>query len=281
MSGPIMPTRLRGLALIAVLWTVAALSLIVTGIQSSVRSEVRLAAAARTDLEATALGEAVIMLALQDMSAQGVRVAREVARRYGYRGMRVSVEITPLTGFIDINKASQDLLGTMYAIAGGLGSAAASQLAAATVAARERKDVLGHVQGFEAVEDLLQVSGFDYDLYTHVAPLVTAIGQGSGKVNPFAAPEGVLVVLAGGDMARAHQFWTQREGGANSVEMDTTTLNGAFISPEVGTRYRLRANVALEGGTDVLVVRDVDTRFDRKTGLPWRFLSVGNSVSSQ
>ena len=50
----------RGIALIAVLWIVSALSVIVTGVVHSVRSEVRLVSVARQSTEAAALGEAGI-----------------------------------------------------------------------------------------------------------------------------------------------------------------------------------------------------------------------------
>ena len=46
----------RGMALLIVLWTVAALSLLVTGLVQSVRREVKLAASSRDFVVADALG---------------------------------------------------------------------------------------------------------------------------------------------------------------------------------------------------------------------------------
>lgn len=62
--------RSRGVALIAVLWIVAAMAIAVTGMAHAVRNEIRTVAAARSGVETQALGEAAIALAVQKMLAQ-------------------------------------------------------------------------------------------------------------------------------------------------------------------------------------------------------------------
>ena len=66
----------RGIALIAVLWIVTALSVIVTGVVHSVRSEVRLVSVARQSTEAAALGEAAIMLVFSFVVLLGLHLRR-------------------------------------------------------------------------------------------------------------------------------------------------------------------------------------------------------------
>ena len=68
----------RGLALIAVLWIVAALAIGVTGLTQSVRSETRTLIAQRQQLQARALGEAAIALAVrtQEHIPRRIRDAR-------------------------------------------------------------------------------------------------------------------------------------------------------------------------------------------------------------
>ena len=56
----------NGLALVAVLWIVAALSIMVTGAMHSVRSELRLVSHVRQSVEAAAKGEAAMQLVLQE-----------------------------------------------------------------------------------------------------------------------------------------------------------------------------------------------------------------------
>lgn len=268
------PGAIRGIALVAVLWIIAALAIVVGGVQLSVRSELRIAGASRQTVESVALGEAAVMLALQDMVAGGERLTRQVVREYGYLGKTIPVEITPLNGLIDINRASEPLLASMYAVGGGLSPRVAMDLAGATVQARTQRDVLGREQGFEAIQDLLQVPGVNYDLYARLSPLMTVEAQGSGKVNPLAAPEEVLVVLAGGNASHAQAIRSRRNAGAGPSEIDTTVLNGEFISVSATTRYRIHARVASSDGGGVAVVRVVDVRPDSVSGMPWRIFNA-------
>lgn len=268
------PVVQQGIALVAVLWIVAALSIVVAGIQLSVRNELRVVGASRHTIESVALGEAAVALALQDMVAGGERLNRQVVREYVYGGSTVPVEITPLTGLIDINRASETLLASMYTIGGGASPQVAAGLAAATVQMRGERDALGREQGFEAIQDLLQVPGVGYDLYARLSPLVTAEAQGNGKVNPLAAPEEVLVVLAGGNALRSQAITARRAAGAGPSEIDTTELNGEFISTSVSTRYRILARVPLSDGGGVAVVRYVDVRQDKQSGMPWRIFNA-------
>ena len=110
----------QGIALIAVLWIVAALSIVVTGVVHSVRSEVRLVSSARQVVESVALGEAAINLVLQEMVARSERPAKLMLLPVNYQGHSMVVEAMPLTGLRDINKASVPLLARLYAVAGGL-----------------------------------------------------------------------------------------------------------------------------------------------------------------
>ena len=268
------PRAIGGIALVAVLWIIAALAIVVGGVQLSVRSELRIVGASRQTVESVALGEAAVMLALQDMVAVGERLTRQVVREYGYLGKTIPVEITPLNGLIDINRASELLLASMYAVGGGLSPQVAADLAGATVQARTRRDIFGREQGFDAVQDLLQVPGVNYDLYARLSPLMTVEAQGSGKVNPLAAPEEVLVVLAGGNVSHAQAIRSRRDAGAGPSEIDTTVLNGEFISVSATTRYRIQARVASSDGGGVAVVRFVDLRPDSVSGMPWRIFNA-------
>ena len=62
---PALRAKSEGMALIAVLWIVAALSIMISGVQTSVRSEIRIVGAGRQTLEAVALGEAAMHMALR------------------------------------------------------------------------------------------------------------------------------------------------------------------------------------------------------------------------
>ena len=267
--------RHQGMVLIAVLWLVAALSIIVTGLTRSVREEARMMSRARQSVEALGIGDAAIQIVLQGMSAQPAPRGRLNEIDVVYRGVPVSVQVMPLNGLIDINAASLPLLARLYAVAGGLPTEAAEALAQATVAARERKDSAGRAVRFEAGEDLLQVPGIDYSLYARLSGLITADLRGGGKVNPMAAPLGVLAVLADGNVAVAQRIAADRRAGLEGI--DTTALNAGVIDNATVRRFRLQARVPLVDGTWVRVARTVDLTPRARDGMPWHTFSSGHS----
>lgn len=269
----------QGIALIAVLWIVAALSIVVTGVVHSVRSEVRLVGGARQAVENVALGEAAINLVLQSMVAQSERPARLMLLPVTYRGHSMVVETMPLTGLIDINKASVPLLARLYAVAGGLDRPAAQALAEATVQKRSERTAGGRQTGFEAGEDLLRVPGLEYALYARLSRLISAEeSQGAGLVNPLAAPPEVLAVLTDGNTALSSLLAARRASGATGI--DTSALPQEFIGNTVSLRYRLQARIALPDGAHAVVSRSVELRPDARLGLPWRIFNAEYWIQS-
>jgi general secretion pathway protein K len=257
-----------GMVLIAVLWIVAALSIIVTGLTRSVRQEARVLAQARASVVAQAQGDAALQLVLQDLAARPATPNRLGYIDTTYRSVPVRVEVMPLNGLIDINNAPEALLTRLYTIAAGLPPSTAQTLAQATVQARERKDAKGVAERFEANEDLLRVPGIGYPLYARLAPLVTADLRGAGKVNPMAAPPEVLAVLAAGRADVAARIADARLAGQEGI--DTTGLDAAFIDNNTsGRRLRLRARVPLATGAFLYVTRYVELSGRGRTGLPW------------
>ncbi|HEY0201885.1 MAG TPA: type II secretion system protein GspK [Burkholderiaceae bacterium] len=256
------------MALIAVLWMVAALSIIVTSLSQAVRSEARLTSSERQIVTAGAQGDAAIQMVLQEMAANGNGLNRQTTVQSSYRGQSIQVEISPLNGLVDINRAPEPLLANLLTYAGGIPPANASALAHAMVEWRSAKSALGRPRDFEALEDLLQVPGFDYDLYASIAPLATADRPGSGRVNPMAAPEGVLAILGNGNAARASGIAAARDAG--QIGIDTTTLDGNFIDNTATKRFRLQARVPLQDGGAVVIARSVTLGTSAQDGLPWQ-----------
>lgn len=271
---PALRAKSEGMALIAVLWIVAALSIMISGVQTSVRSEIRIVGAGRQALEAVALGEAAMHMALQDLAASKERSARRLARDYFYAGRGMQVELIPLNGLIDLNKAPRDLLAALYEQAGPMSSQQAGALAEDTVQYRAQRDTQGREVGFESVQDLLSVPGVDYNLYARLSALVTADLQGSGRVNPLAAPLEVLSVLASEDRSSAIAIFDRQTAAVGGADIDATGLNAQWVGFSATTRYRVQVRVPTQDGGGVMVVRHVDTRPDRFTGVPWRIFNA-------
>lgn len=270
----------RGMVLIAVLWIVAALAILVTGMSRAVRGEARTATAARQLVNAAAQGDAAIHLALQTLAAGPALPVRLSVLPTRYHEQAIDVQILPLNGLIDLNRATPALLARLFMVAAGLEAGQAQALAKAAADWRALHVGGGSPRGFEAAEDLLRVPGIDYDLYATIAPLITADvdAAGSGRVNPMAAPEAVLTVLANGDAVQALRIAAQRNAGASAI--DTTGLTGEFIDSAATRRLRLQARVALPQGGRVFVARSVEflanfqNSQDSREGLPWRSFRV-------
>lgn len=269
----------RGVALIAVLWLVVAMGLIVTGLVQSVKGELRTVGLQRQSVVANAHADAAILLALQHLHAQQKEPGASIqAVAVQFENQDSSVAVIPLNGRIDINNASVALLASMYRYAGALNDAAAQNLAQATVERRQIKTARGQAQGFDASEDLLQVPGMDYDLYAKLTDLVTAdIKQGSGRVNPLAAPVGVLQVLTGGDVARAATLLASRD--ANPSGMDTSFFQPEHIEMASSRSLRLQVQIDLPDGSVAQRAWHVVWATDPRSGLPWRVLGVQQSLA--
>ncbi len=258
----------RGVTLVIVLWMVAALTILVTGLVHAQRSELRLASAARARLLAVATGQAAGQFVLQQIAGTAPAPDRIGVRRVTVAGGEVDVEVMPLTGLIDLNNAPPSLLADAFRVAGGRDEAAARALAAAVLARRQRPAAATAPARLEMPEELLTLPGVDADLFAKIAPLLTTDSAGSGKVNPLAAPPDVLLVLARGDAALAQRIAGQRAGGA----VDTTRLEGNHIDATVSSRYRITASVPAPDGAQWRVQRDVDLHATGPGGPPWRTL---------
>jgi len=261
--------RTNGLALVAVLWLVAALSITVAGLLQSVRTEARLGAQLRDDAQASAAAESAMQLVLQSLLAENKPVDRLIRTDVTWMDEAIAVQVMPLNGYINLNAAPPELLAQMFQTSAGLPPGQANALAQAVLRERTTPGGSGIPSGFEAVEDLLRVPGIDYPLYAQVAPLLTAdLPAGVGGVNPLAAPPAVLRVLAGGNDAAAAQYADARDAGGATA--NTQAMNTAWLSTAASRLLELQALVPLADGTRIRVVRRYAIANQRLDGLPWQ-----------
>lgn len=262
-----MKMRRKGLVLVAVLWLVAALGVVASGMMQAVKSEAFVTGRIRDSVTASALGEAAIQIALQAIAASGKPPVAMLQEPVSYAGLSIPVRVAPLTGYIDINKAPVELLTQMLQTAGGRPQQQASQLANAMVEMRSLPGPSGKAAMFEAPEDLMRVPGFDYPLYAAVARLVTTDSRGAGRVNPLAAQPQVLRVLSAGNDAAVAHFAAGRHAGQPGL--DQSFMNGAWLDPAGSSALELEALVPLADGTAIRVLRRYS--FGKSNdGLPWR-----------
>ena len=269
--------RQRGLALIAVLWIVAALTLSATGLLYSAKQEIRTAARQRATVTANALADAALRLVLQDIAARKTPFAgRWIQTRVEFAGAAIDVQVHGLNGLIDINNAPPALLAALLQHAGNLPAAAAEALANTVIEWRKRPGPAARPVGFDAPEDLLQVPGFEYSLYATIQPLVTASLRGSGLVNPEAASVAVLTVLAQGNAALAAQLSAARDSSPQA--MDTTQLTAAFKDASASRALRMVATVPLGDGMVLQRTWSVALGTRGRNALPWQVLGQHHAV---
>ena len=267
-----------GIALIAVLWLVAAMSLITAGIVQSVRAEVQTVGLQKQAAVAIAQADAAILLALQALHNRQKDVGKDVQKMpVEFEGVTYQVSLQPLNGRIDINAAPLALLADLYRYAGGMQANQAQNLAQSTIDTRQQKNAKGIPREFDAIEDLLGVPGMTYGVYARLVDLISAeIKDGTGRVNPSAAPPGVLLVLSGGNVARTADFAAQR--GATPMVMDTSFFKPEYIDSASTKSLNIQVAVNLVDGAILQRSWHVYWEADPRSGLPWRMLSSQKSV---
>ncbi len=287
-----------GLALVAVLWMVAALTVTVSGVVYAVRGDVQAVSAGRETAAAAALADAALVLAARQLRSPP-NEERGRLQRYEVviEQTAVAVRVVPLTGLVDLNAAGEELLADLIAVAGDVDRARAVSLAQRIIDWRDADDrplsdgaedaayaAAGspfRTRGgpFEAPEDLLQVLGIDFDLYQRLRPLTTVHARSGGRVDPAAAPLPVLRVLAGGNEQIAAGYARARD--VDGALADTTRFRAAYIGARRQTpRYLVEAAVPLSSGAYVVSrkVLDVASGAD---GVPWQTLWTERVVEAE
>lgn len=263
------------MALIAVLWVLAAFSVLVASLGYTVRQQARLVTGERDAVVAQALADGAIQLALQQLQAANQRPEALLRDTVDFAGHSIVVTIQPLSGRIDLNHAPPPLLSALLQVAGGLPPAAAEGLTQQLVEWRGGRPGGGAPWRFEAVEDLLLVPGVDYALYERLRSLVTTDTDSGAGVAPLAALPDVLAVLTRGDAGRAAQIAAARDSGQPGV--DLSTLDPSLAQSGSTDRYRIQAEVPIDTGKIATFVRTV--LLDRSVvGVPWRTLHVERGV---
>lgn len=258
----------RGLALVAVLLLVAAVSVVAMGLMQSIRSEARATSQIQDLTLASAMGESAMQLFLQAQVASSKQLDRWVSAPITVAGVGITVQAFPLNAYIDVNRAPVELLREALIVAAEVAPTQAEQLAQAIVEFRSSTGAGGKPNIFEAPEDLMRVPNLDYAIYARLARLVTTDLQGTGRVNPLAATPEVLRVLASGNDAAVAQFVAGRDTA--QVGLDQSAFNGAWLDSSGSNHLELQALVPLADGALARIVRRYLVGPSNSDGLPWR-----------
>lgn len=284
------PVDQRGVALAYLLWMLAGLSLLVSGVMTLSLSDVRATALQLDQARAQAVGTGVAHLLLMDMQQGDVDAANTAmadeapavagamfVREYQLGGYRAVARAIPLSGLVSLKDAPVALLAMLFEHAGGASSSAAAALAEAVVTWREQSDAEAGEEipgGFLVVEDLLRVPGMTRSVYDRVRSLIHVQSTGASGIDPLAAPPRMIAALAGGDPALTQDVLDRRGSAAG----DRSALPPGLADEHVmagagGGGYCLEVDVHLDDGR-VLQQRIWVDMTSRSGAVPWRFTRV-------
>ncbi|WP_151702567.1 general secretion pathway protein GspK [Nitrincola alkalilacustris] len=282
-----------GVALAMLLWFVAAMSIMVAGIMAVAKVDARLASLQVQVAQAAAVGDGaanLMMKELLSLQQAGLYAGRGIVEQeYTIGEHEIRMRAIPVSGLVDLNLSSEELLVSLFQYGAGLEESEAVSFAHRVMDWREDTglkrlhgadasdyEAAGYGFGprngrFEVVEDLLQVLGINRALYDSIAGSVHATGFGQAAIDPLSAPESVLNVLAQGDIELVRVMIDLRLQ-APFDESSVAGLPVDFLASAVVPVYRLDAWVSFPDGRVYQRRRWGDFNMAGQDGLPWRFL---------
>ncbi len=251
--------RQQGVALAIVLWFLAGMTLLVSGITYLARVDTQMAQLHRDRAAAVAAGDGAILLMLAAFAnrdtSPGEQESTALQGEYRVGDQSVAVVMVPTPGLVNLNSAPAALLERLFSSAARLPAADATALAQSVVGWRERRDPsLPEELGgpLLAAEDLLQVPGMSRALWDVLRDHVVVEGGASGSSPDMAlAPESLRAALGKPGAA------TSGEAGSGAANAQSYRVDALVTT---GGRTWLRRKWAILGSG--------------AGGLPWRFSRV-------
>jgi general secretion pathway protein K len=291
----------RGIALLAVLWTLLLLSLIAASFTAVTRTEVRLARNTLDNAKAEALADAAVHRAVLELLKPPAVDDTEADWRvdgtvyaWGYDGGELRVSVQDEGGKLDLNATPNNLLQALF-VSVGVEDDAAAALTDAILDFRDSDDLRRlngaesgdyedaglpfgpKNQAFETVEELRQVLGITAELYDRVAPALTVHSR---RRLPFrlTSPPEVQAAFAAAIEARREGASPPRQptgrGAAEPVPRSafSQALEDEGINPRSPVNvFTIQAEARIEGRS--VFAREVLVRVREDDDEPFRFLA--------
>lgn len=273
----------RGVALAYLLWMLAGLALLVSGLVTLSLGDVRSTGLLRDRAQVRAAGMGAAHLLLRDRMDEQAAGVRETAggensggstvftRGYEFGGYRITGRVIPLNGLLSLNSAPAGLLSDLFQFVGGMDQGDAAVLADRVVAWRSGEfPDSDEAMRFLVVEDLLRVPGMSRTVYDRIHGLVHTEDGGAAGVDPTAAPPGVLLVLARGDETQVEDALGKSRNPGETLAADFPDLYQA--SGGGGVEF-VDLDITMPDGK-VFRQRIVVDTSSRTGSAPWRFKRI-------
>ncbi len=289
MSAPhFAPARMRGVALVLVMWIIALMAILLGSFALIARTE-NLEARHMFDTTTAryaalaGLERAVFEMRNPNMQTRWTPDGR--AYEFTYEGAQVSVEITDESGKIDINVADSSILVPLLQSV-GLDPARAESLSDAIQDWHDADDIprahgaeapqyaqAGLLyaptnRNFQTVSEVQQVLGMNYEIFRRIEPAITVYSN-SRFPNAAFAPLEALRAIPGMTDELARQIIATRQaqppGTMGALSGLTLPGGAAIVASGGGSTYSIKSRATLSNG--------VSTVFDASV----RVGGVGNS----
>lgn len=272
----------HGIALVLVLWATTLLTVIAASFAFSMRTDTLLAQNLAASARAQALADAGVQRALYEMFKPIADLQRwkgdGVPHQWEFGGGKLSIMVLDVSGKIDLNSASDDLLkGLLKSV--GLTDEESIVLLDAIVDWRDGDD-LPRPKGaevaeykaaglkyrpanapFETVNELQRVLGMTPDLYANLADALTVDSHQAG-INAAIAPRKVLLALPGATAALVDAYLIARqEALVKNLPPPPFAPAAAAVAGDDGSVYSVRAEAALPDGT--VFIRETVVKIDQ------------------
>lgn len=178
----------RGLALVIVVWFIAGMALLVSGIVSEARIDTRMAQLHYFKAQAAAAGDGAIHLALAEQEGRRAAGLPGTERLQNYQIGSKTVEVRMIPGgmFVNLGTADVAALRELFALGAskvqhrnGVSGQSAAALARAVIEFRD--GIAGRRKGsFHSPEDLLRVPGISRGVYDGVRDYITVKSLAGG-----------------------------------------------------------------------------------------------------
>ena len=263
-----------GVALALDVWFVAGMTLLVGGIVSYARVDARMTEVHLARAKAIAAGDGAITLAMAerrrgyDSSAAGPLISESVHR---IGDLDVRVRLFPAVGFIDLNRASREVLAVLFAFSGVLARDQAQTVADNVVKWRDseasRQGSRRASRNFYAVEDLLRVEGVTRQLLDGIRDYVVAGEWTSGTMNWGASPQEIIGLLESLEPGRVDTVVSRRE----NMMRTAGGQSGQRIVRAIESASAFRADAVVSyGDKQWLRRRWLVLETSAHSSLPWR-----------
>lgn len=260
-------SRQTGVALGIVLWFLAGMSLLVSGIVSIARTDTHMAQLHLARATAVSAGDGAILLMLAEMTnkdPRGAPAARPLSAIYTVGVHEVSVGLAPTSGLINLRKVDVPTFATLLEKRARVSADEAKTVAENMIKWRDNRDepssldiIVGELA---SPEDLLQVPGFKRAHWDAIRDVVVTHGGDSGK-----------------------SLDLESAGDSNNTDLNNDKYQDQPSSEAFGRRagapvgldnaYRIDA-VIRYGGRTWLRRKWVAMGAGRSAGLPWSFTRI-------